>query len=96
VCEDEPHALLTSLVDSEETVWLMLNETVNFGDKLWFYQGKPHAIRRVLDECYHLDEIYLISKKYTWLLCLNHHDVLYGIGSPMQEKLLAHGAKSLT
>lgn len=94
--DDNPLTQLTSLVDAEETVWLMLNETVNFGDKFWFYQGIPSAIRQVLAECYHLDEIYLISKKYAWLLALNHHDVLYGVGSPMQEKLLARGARRVT
>jgi len=96
VCEDEPHTLLTSLVDPEETVWLMLDETVNFGDKFWFYQGTPHAIRSILTECYYLDEVYLISRKYTWLLCVNHHDVVYGIGSPVQERLVARGAKPIT
>ena len=74
----------------------MLNETVNMEDKFWFYQGRPRAINRVLAECYHLDEIYLVSKKYAWLLCLNHHDVLYGIGHPMQGRLLARGAQPIT
>ncbi|UOQ51600.1 DUF6756 family protein [Hymenobacter cellulosivorans] len=96
VCDDEPHTRLTSLVDPGEVVWLMLNETVNMGDKFWFYQGTPRAIGRVLAECYYLDEIYLISKKYSWLLCLNHHDVLFGIGAPMQERLLAQGAQLIT
>ena len=96
VCEDEPQALLSSLVDPGEVVWLMVNETVNLGDKFWFYQGTPRAIGRVLAACYSLDEVYLISKKYAWLLCLNHHDVLYGIGSPMQERLLARGAQPIT
>ncbi|QJX46106.1 hypothetical protein HMJ29_03790 [Hymenobacter taeanensis] len=96
VCEYDPLTQLTSLVDPEEIVWLVLNETVSFRDKFWFYWGTPHAIHSVLAECYYLDEVYLISKKYTWLLCLNHHDALYGIGSPIQERLLARGAKSLS
>jgi hypothetical protein len=94
--DDEPLTQLTSLVDTEEIVWLMLNETVNLGDKFWFYQGTPSAIQQVLAECCHLDEIYLLSKKYRWLLCLDHHNVLYGIGAPMQERLLARGAQFVT
>lgn len=93
---EEPLTQLTSLVDAEETVWLMLNETVNLRDKFWFYQGIPSAIQQVLAECCHLDEIYLLSKKYVWLLCLNHHNALYGVGSPMQERLLARGARFVT
>jgi hypothetical protein len=96
VCNDEPHTRLTSLVEPEEVVWLVLNETVNMGDKFWFYQGTPRAIGRVLAACSYLDEMYLVSKKYSWLLCLNHHDVLFGIGSPMQEKLVAQGAQHIT
>ncbi|TGE10049.1 DUF6756 family protein [Hymenobacter fodinae] len=96
VCADDPLTLLTSLIDPNETVWLMLNETVNFEDNFWFYQGTPRAIRSILAECCYLDEVYLISKKYTWLLCVNHHDALYGIGSPVQERLLTRGAKSLS
>ncbi|MBF9143249.1 DUF6756 family protein [Hymenobacter properus] len=96
VCDDECHTRLTSLVDPGEVVWLVLNETVNMGDKFWFYQGTPRAIGRVLAECYYLDEIYLVSKKYAWLLCLNHHDVLFGVGPPMQERLLARGAQPIT
>ena len=94
--DEEPLTQLTSLVDAEETIWLMLNETVNFGDKFWFYQGTPSAIQQVLAECCYLDEIYLLSKKYEWLLCLNHHDTLYGVGAPMQENLLAKGAQFVT
>ena len=96
VCEEEPHAQLTSLVDPAEVVWLMLNESVNDGDKFWFYQGTARAIGQVLAECYYLAEVYLVSKKYSWLLCLNHHNVLYGIGPPVQERLLARGALPLT
>ena len=96
VCEGEPHAQLTSLADPAEVVWLMLNETVQGGDKFWFYQATPRAISRVLAECYYLDEVYLLSRKYAWLLCLNHHGVLYGIGFPTQEKLLARGAQPVT
>jgi hypothetical protein len=95
VCEDVPYAQLTSLVDPAEVVWLMLNESVNEGDKFWFYHGTPRAIERVLAECSYLDEVYLVSKKYAWLLCLNHHDVLCGIGPPVAERLMARGAHSV-
>lgn len=77
------------LLDEEEQVWLMVNDS----DKFWFYQGRRAAIQAVLSECYHLDEIYLISKKYDWLLCLNHHDVVYGLGAPMSEKLKARAVQ---
>ena len=86
---EEPLVTLTGLLEPSEHVWVMLNETVQGADKFWFYHGTQHAIYTVLQECYHLDEIYLISKKYDWLLCLNHHDVLYGVGPRMIAKIQA-------
>jgi hypothetical protein len=84
---------LLALIEEEEVVWLMVNDD---RDKFWFYQGKRAAIQAVLNECYYLDEIYLLSKKYKWLLCLNHHNVIYGVGQPMSEKLKQRGAQPVT
>ncbi|MFC3845081.1 DUF6756 family protein [Paenibacillus sp. MAH-36] len=28
----------------------------------------------------HLRDHYLVSKKYDWLLCVNHHDIVFGSG----------------
>jgi hypothetical protein len=81
---------LLALVEEEGVVWLMVNDSA---DKFWFYQGTRAAIQAVLNECCYLDEIYLISKKYEWLLCLNHHDVVYGIGPEMSEKLQRQGGR---
>ncbi|RZJ95448.1 MAG: hypothetical protein EOO60_00345 [Hymenobacter sp.] len=88
--DDTPLETLLMFVEVEEVVWLMVNDSA---DKFWFYQGKRAAIQAVLNECCYLDEIYLISKKYEWLLCLNHHDVVYGIGSEMSEKLQRQGGR---
>ncbi|MGY2134868.1 DUF6756 family protein [Hymenobacter sp. HD11105] len=91
--EADPLGTMIGLVEPDEVVWLMVNDSLPAGDKFWFYQGKPAAIHTVLRESTYLDEIYLLSKKYAWLLCLNHHDILYGIGSPIGEKLQALGAR---
>jgi hypothetical protein len=82
-----PDFLLTQLVDKQETVWLMLNNTVNESTKFWLYEGRVEAIQQIISECCLLDEIYLISKKYEWLLCIDHHNVLYATGGDMPTKL---------
>ncbi|WP_375378178.1 DUF6756 family protein [Hymenobacter cellulosilyticus] len=33
------------------------------------------------------------SQKYQWLLCLNHHDVVYGTGTPISEQLKFRSAR---
>jgi hypothetical protein len=57
------------------------------GDKFWFYEGEIEAIQKVLFDSGYIDEIYIVSKKYEWLLCINHHDVLYATGGNMPAKL---------
>lgn len=81
-----PFEAFLPLVDPSEKVWLFVNETVNKGTKFWFYEGLINTIVFVLKESF-VDEVYIASKKYEWLLCLNHHDVLIATGQPMVDKL---------
>lgn len=82
-----PYTFFDKLIDEDEKVWLMLNESVNMGDKFWFYEGKIKAIQEIINESGYIDELYIISKKYEWLLCINHHDYLIGTGDIMLNRL---------
>jgi hypothetical protein len=65
-----------------------MNETVlNGRDKFWFYEGYIDSIELVLGEISYADEIYVASKKYEWLICINHHNVLIATGKLMPDKL---------
>lgn len=77
---------LLQLIDDSEKVWLFINESVNEGTKFWFYEGQIKTIVFVLGESF-VDEVYIASKKYDWLLCINHHDVLIATGLYMPDKL---------
>jgi hypothetical protein len=79
-----PFSQLKELVDPEEEVWFFVNGDK---DKFWFYQGKIIAIMKVILESSYIDELYLASKKYDWLICINHHDVLIATGQTMAERL---------
>lgn len=81
---DDPFPLLEQLIDSEENIWFFVNG--NRG-KFWFYQGKLAAILKVIFESTYIDELYLASKKYEWLICINHHNVLIATGEIMPERL---------
>ena len=64
-----------TLVDQPEKVWLFLDDTISGKDKYWFYEGFIKDIVTVLEvKPRHTDEVYIVSKKYEWLLCVNHHD----------------------
>ena len=75
---------LNWLIDPAEKVWFFVN-----GEKseFWFYEGYIEAITRVIRESVHIDEFYVCSKKYKWLLAFTHHDVLVATGNGMPEKL---------
>jgi hypothetical protein len=83
--KNQPYLLLDKLVPATEPVWFMVKETGR--DKFWFYEGKVQAIQTVIGESGDIDELYLISKQYDWLLCINHHDALIGTGAGITGKM---------
>ncbi len=95
-CKNDPYEKLGLLIGKNETVYFLVNETVNEMTKYWFYEGKVDTIISVIGESLGLDEYYLISKKYDWFLSTNHHDVLIGTGTiiarmkKLEEKITAH------
>lgn len=82
-----PFDQLLNLVDQSEKVWLFVDDTVSGKDKYWFYEGFINDIVAVLGETSQTDEVYIASKKYEWLLCINHHDYIIAAGSKMTGKL---------
>ena len=76
----------SDLIDHEETVWFLLNETDNERDKFWIYEGKVTAFDKLFGESCLIDEVIIVSRKLVWILVLNHHDVLSGTG-PMKSKI---------
>jgi len=85
--QKRPELYLDELVDGDETVWFFVNETINGRDKFWFYEGKIKSIQTIIDETVGLDEFYVVSKKYEWLICINHSDNLIATGNQMPDKL---------
>ena len=85
VCEFDPFEKLSLLVNKNEIVYFLVNETVNELTKYWCYEGTIDSIISIICESYGLDEYYLISKKYEWFLCTNHHDVLIGTGTMISK-----------
>jgi hypothetical protein len=76
--------LPTLVPDKSELVWFIAED-----DQLPFYpvyDATPEAVSRIVGECYGF-EYYLIQKQFKWLLCENHHDMLIGVGEPIEEKL---------
>lgn len=84
--KNRPEIYLDRLIDENETVWYVVNETINEENKFWFFEGKIKCIQTIIDKTW-FNELYLISKKYEWLICINHHDCLIATGAVMPDKL---------
>ena len=78
-----PFVILDKLIPLQESVWFIAEGRKN---KLWLFEGNIKSIQLVLAEIYAF-EYYIVSKKYEWLLCENHHDVLFGVGEKIIEKV---------
>lgn len=55
--------------------------------KYWFYEGRIKAVKIVVMEAAGIDEFYIESKRYDWLLCFDHHDIVTGTGEYIEERL---------
>ncbi len=83
-CFTDPYQKLNLLIKNDDFVYFFVNETVNEQTKFWYYEGNVNSIISIIGETIGLSEYYLVSKKYDWLLCTNHHNSLIGVGAIIQ------------
>jgi hypothetical protein len=76
-----------SLVDHNEKIWLLIEETVSTQHKYWLYDGYIKVIVKVLKKTKRGGEVYIVSKKCDWLLCLTSNSCVIAAGKAMTEKL---------
>ncbi|MDX2241287.1 MAG: DUF6756 family protein [Leptolyngbyaceae cyanobacterium bins.302] len=81
-----PEELLPHLIPAEELVWFVATDSGRQRNKFWLCEGTIKAIAQVIANSYSF-EYYLASKKFRWLLCVNHHDILIAVGEEMVNKL---------
>ena len=82
--DDQVYEHLKEVLGSEH-VWFIAEDIF---DKMWLYEAKANLIPKVLGETSGF-EYYIVSKKYNWLLCENHHSGLFAVGNYIIEKCAA-------
>ncbi|MBX2970702.1 MAG: hypothetical protein KF803_15125 [Cyclobacteriaceae bacterium] len=85
--EKHAYLLLDKIIDKDEQLFLLLNETVNEADKFWIYESTVQPIQTVMSEASEIDEITIVDKKFSWILCINHHNTIIGGGDKVIKKL---------
>jgi hypothetical protein len=76
--------LLDLVPDPEEKVWFITEEDAS--PFYIVYEASPRALRQLLGECYFF-EYYLIDQDHEWLLCENHHRMMFAVGREARERL---------
>lgn len=65
-----------TVIDQDIFVLLALED----GEKYSLFEGKIKYIETILSEI-PFCEYYILSKNYDWLICENHHDQIYVVGT---------------
>ena len=71
---------LTEAIPSEEQVYLILEDTKEYETKYLIYEAYPSEIITLLDEMNVPGEIYMVSKKYKWLIFKTYENTAYCTG----------------
>lgn len=80
---DDAYKYIADIV-KEEYVWFIVDDG---SGKMWLYEGKPQIISEIIADAYYIDEYYIVSKKYEWLLCEDHHCIIYGSGEKIVNRI---------
>ena len=75
------HKLLPSI---DEPVWFIIGTDEK--DSVVVYEGCVNKVQEILGECYDF-EYYLLAKDFSWLVCENHHNVVFAIGDGVERRL---------
>ena len=54
----------------------------------WLYEMFPNEIITVINESVGLDDFYIVSKKFEWLISEDHHDTVYFVGDGIDISLI--------
>ncbi|GIO39488.1 hypothetical protein J41TS12_43490 [Paenibacillus antibioticophila] len=80
---DRPFKYIKDLIE-DENIWFIVEDLY---DKMWLYEGTRDTIFRVIPELCHLNEYFLISKKFQWLLCEDHHEIIHLHGKEIIDRM---------
>lgn len=69
------------LPESEKYVYVLFEDTKNFQPKYWVYEMCIPELICIIGEVYVLNDFYIVSKKFDWLISECHEDVVSFVGN---------------
>lgn len=74
--------------ENNQLVYVLFEDSLNFRPKYWIYEmGIPELICIIGEAC-GLDDFYIVSKKFDWLISECHEDIVSFVGSPLNLSCL--------
>lgn len=74
--------------ENNQLVYVLFEDSLNFRPKYWIYEmGIPELIGIIGEAC-GLDDFYIVSKKFDWLISECHEDIVSFVGSPLNLSCL--------
>ena len=67
---------LRGVIPADDPVYVLFEDCQQYAPKYWVYESYRNELLFMLNEINGLDDVYVVSKKYDWLISLNHHDVI--------------------
>ena len=77
------HDLPRIVPDPGEPVYVVLEGCKGYNPKYWLYEMYLPELITILDETAGLDDFYIVSKKYRWLISENHEEIAAFVGEGM-------------
>lgn len=71
------------LPKGENEVYVLFEDTQNYKPKYWLYEMRILELCLIVKEVYGLNDYYIISKKFNWLISECHEDVVSFVGSSL-------------
>ncbi len=67
----------------EKVVYVLFEDCKNFEPKYWVYEMCIPELICIIGEVYGLDDFYIVSKKFDWLISECHEDVVSFVGDSL-------------
>lgn len=71
------------LPESEKFVYVLFEDRKNYQPKYWVYEMCIPELICIIGEVYGLDDFYIVSKKFEWLISECHEDIVSFVGNSL-------------
>lgn len=69
--------------ENDNPVYVLFEDSVNYKPKYWIYEMRIPELICIIGEAYGINDFYIVSKKFNWLISECHEDVVSFVGDSL-------------